>query len=141
MNNDMLAVRLTPDGLVEEHVEIPRPGTGEILVRVGAAGICHSDAHYRNGTAAPPELPVTLGHEVAGTIEVVGDGVVGLDEGDRVALHYLVTCGVCTYCVSGTEQFCSSGKMIGKSADGGYAEFISIPARNAVVLPDEVPPS
>lgn len=139
MNEDMLAVRLTRDGLVEQRVARPTPDYGEILIRVGAAGICHSDAHYRDGTAPPPALPVTLGHEVAGRVEILGEGVVGFEVGDRVALHYLITCGNCRYCIAGSEQFCSSGGMIGKSVDGGYAEFIVVPARNCVVLPDAVP--
>ena len=139
MDNDMLAVRLTSDGLVEQRVAIPTPGNDEILVRIGAAGVCHSDAHYRDGVAAPQSLPVTLGHEVAGTVEAVTDGVVGFERGNRVALHYLVSCGRCRYCVGGTEQFCEAAEMIGKSIDGGFTEYISIPARNAVALPDNIP--
>jgi propanol-preferring alcohol dehydrogenase len=109
-----------------------------VLVRVKAAGICHSDVHYRAGTSSVGPLPQTLGHEVAGVVEEVGAGVSGLRVGERVCLHYLLTCGECHFCRTGHEQFCPQGKMIGKHTDGGYAEFIAVPARNAVRLPDAV---
>jgi propanol-preferring alcohol dehydrogenase len=79
-----------------------------------------------------------LGHEIAGSIEQTGPEVAALKIGDRVCIHYMVTCGNCFYCHQGNEQFCSSGKMIGKHHDGGYAEYIGIPARNAFLLPDEI---
>ena len=120
-------------------VPVPSLGDDEVLIRVRAAGICHSDAHYRAGRSPVSQLPVTLGHEVAGTVEEVGRGVTHLDEGDRVCLHYLATCGACRFCLEGNEQFCINGEMIGKHRDGGYAEFIVMPARNVFRLPDEVP--
>jgi propanol-preferring alcohol dehydrogenase len=83
-------------------------------------------------------LPLTLGHEVAGVVEKVGARVTRLRPGDRVALHYLVTCGECTFCRSGAEQYCVTGKMLGHYTDGGYAEYIAVPERNAVPLPDEI---
>lgn len=137
----MKAVRLVEIGKPLEMQEIPRPtvGEGEVLVRVKAAGICHSDVHYRAGTSGVGGLPQTLGHEVAGVIEKVGPGAAGVEPGDRVCLHYLLTCGQCGYCRTGREQFCTTGKMIGKHVDGGYAEYIAVPARNAVPLPGGVP--
>ncbi len=134
------AVRLASAGrpLVDEMLDALSPGPGELLVRVKAAGICHSDAHYRSGVA-PTRQPCTLGHEVAGVIAAVGAGVTEHHAGDRVCLHYLVTCGKCSYCRSGTEQFCATGEMIGKHRDGGFAELIVVPARNAFPLPDSIP--
>jgi propanol-preferring alcohol dehydrogenase len=82
---------------------------------------------------------MTLGHEVAGVIEEVGAQVTNVNVGDRVCLHYLVTCGDCRYCATGNEQFCATGSMIGKYQDGGYAEYIAVPSRNAVPLPDDIP--
>lgn len=137
----MRAVRLVRIGepLVEQQVPMPAVGDDEVLVRVKAAGICHSDAHYRAGTSRIQSLPVSLGHEVAGVIEQVGSGVTSRKVGDRVCLHYLVTCGVCPACSAGNEQFCATGQMLGKQRNGGYAEYTVVPARNAIPLPDEVP--
>jgi propanol-preferring alcohol dehydrogenase len=115
----------------------PAPAAGEIAVDVQRAGICHTDAHYRAGTATM-SLPVTLGHEVAGIVSAIGDGVTGLHEGQRVALHYLTSCGECPRCKRHGEQFCPTGQMLGKDRDGGYAQRIVVPAINAIPIPDEV---
>jgi len=134
------AVRLPAPGrpLVDETVDVAPPGPGEILVRVKAAGICHSDAHYRAGTGSTRH-PLTLGHEVAGVVAATGTRVASPRVGERVCLHYLVTCGTCPDCRAGREQFCSTGQMIGKDRDGGFAELIRVPARNAHVLPAGIP--
>ena len=136
----MKAVRLVKTGQPLQMQEVSTPSIGEqdVLVRVKAAGICHSDAHYRAGVSPVLSLPLTLGHEVAGVVEEVGSQVSNVKAGDRVCLHYLVTCGDCYYCSTGNEQFCTSGAMIGKHRDGGYAEYISVPARNAFSLLDEL---
>ena len=136
----MKAIRLIKPGQPVQMQEVPVPQVGpkDVLVRVRAAGICHSDVHYRAGVSPVHPLPLTLGHEVAGTVERVGAEVTTLRVGDRVCLHYLVTCGECVYCTMGNEQFCGLGEMIGKHRDGGYAEFISVPARSAFRLPDEI---
>ncbi len=120
--------------------EIPMPamGDGDILVRVRAAGICHSDVHYRAGRSPVKPLPMTLGHEIAGVVEQVGKQVTAVKHGDRVCLHYLLSCGDCYYCSTGNEQFCTHGSMLGHYSDGGYAEYIAVPERNAVRLPDEI---
>jgi 2-desacetyl-2-hydroxyethyl bacteriochlorophyllide A dehydrogenase len=137
----MKAVRLVEIGRPLEMQEVPLPGVGErdVLVRIKAAGICHSDVHYRAGTSPVGTLPQTLGHEVAGVVDEIGAQVTNIQVGDRVCLHYLLTCGDCYYCSLGNEQFCPSGRMIGKHCDGGYAEYIAVPARSAVRLPDEIP--
>jgi len=137
----MKAIRLVEVHQPLQMQEIPVPALSDtdVLVRVRAAGICHSDVHYRSGKSPVYPLPMTLGHEVAGVVEAIGASVTSLQPGDRVCLHYMVTCGNCYYCSTGNEQFCTSGKMIGHYTDGGYAEFIAIPARNAVKLPMEIP--
>lgn len=137
----MKAVRLVKPGQPLEMQEVPVPhwGVNDVLVKVKAAGICRSDMHYRAGTSPVHPLPMTLGHEVAGVIEEVGSAVRNVTVGDRVCLHYLVTCGDCRYCAMGSEQFCPTGSMIGKYQDGGYAEYIAVPSHNAVPLPDEIP--
>ena len=120
----MRAVRLHREGLaaVDEIVPDPQPGPGEVLVDVRAAGICHSDAHYRRGGASRVSYPLTPGHEVAGVVSAVGADVEGLALGDRVAMHYLLP----------------DGRMLGKDVDGGWAERIVVPAWNAVPVPDGV---
>jgi D-arabinose 1-dehydrogenase-like Zn-dependent alcohol dehydrogenase len=137
----MRSVRLTEIGkpLTDADVTIPELGSSDVLIRVAAAGICHSDAHYRTGISKIDRLPLTLGHEVAGRVEKVGSDVSHLSAGDRVCVHYLVHCRSCEFCVRGLEQFCRSGQMIGKHRDGGYAEFINVPGANAFLLPDEIP--
>jgi len=134
----MRAVRLVQIGKPLQDA-IPEIGPSDVLIRVAAAGICHSDAHYRAGVSKIDNLPLTLGHEVAGTVEKIGNAVTNVAPGDRVCVHYLVHCGSCEFCVRGLEQFCPKGQMIGKHRDGGYAKFIKVPARNAIVLPDEIP--
>ena len=137
----MKAIRLTRVGSpVELHdIPIPEIGDGDVLVRVHAAGICHSDAHYRSGKSPARPLPLVLGHEVAGTIEKVGASVTTVRPGDRVCLHYLTTCGRCAQCIRGNEQFCETGSMLGHYRDGGWAEYIAVPEWNAVPLPDAIP--
>jgi len=125
--------------LEDAEVPLPEIGPSEVLVRVAACGICHSDAHYRAGISPIDPLPVTLGHEVAGRVETVSREVHHVSPKDRVYVHYLVSCGSCDFCRRGHEQFCSKGQMIGKHRDGGYAEFIKVPARNVFLLPDEIP--
>ena len=136
----MLAARIVELGkpILVQEVPRPEPGHGEVLIRIGAAGICHSDVHYRSGSAPPGQLPITPGHEIAGTVEALGAGVSGVETGDRVAVHYMKSCGACEYCARGNEQFCRQAVMIGKYCDGGYAEYIAVPARNAVPIPDSV---
>src|SRR3954447_13776632 len=137
----MKAVRLMQIGTPLQDAEVPVPETGpaHVLVRVAACGVCHSDAHYRAGISPIPNLPLTPGHEVAGIVEKVGRDVDSFRPGDRVCVHYLAHCGVCKFCRRGNEQFCPAVEMIGKHRDGGYAEFVKVPARSLFALPDEIP--
>ena len=137
----MKAVRLVAPGqrLELQEVPMPTPGDDDVVVRVEAAGICHTDVHYRAGKSKVEPLPLTLGHEVAGVIDAVGANVPRFQSGDRVCLHYMATCGHCTWCNKANEQFCESGAMLGKGRDGGYAEFIAVPARSVFNLPEEIP--
>jgi 2-desacetyl-2-hydroxyethyl bacteriochlorophyllide A dehydrogenase len=137
----MKAIRLIRprQALEEQRVAVPAVSPRDVLVRVKAAGICHSDAHYRAGISRVDPLPLTLGHEVAGVVERLGAEVRNVKPGDRVCIHYLATCGECAYCQQGNEQFCTTGAMIGKYRDGGFAEFIVMPARSVFRLPEEIP--
>ena len=135
----MQAIRLVTQQQPLQQMELsdPQPGDGQIVVDVQRAGICHTDAHYRGGTGKT-NLPITLGHEVAGVISAIGSNVSGLREGQRVALHYLTSCGTCERCQKYGEQFCPEGGMLGKEHDGGYAQKIVVPAINAIPIPDNV---
>ena len=137
----MKAIRLTQIGQPLAAQDVPLPGLGDhdVLIAVKAAGICHSDAHYRAGTSPVAFTPITLGHEAAGAVATVGTRVTSVKIGDRVGVHYMATCGTCAYCARGQEQFCATGQMIGKHRDGGYAEYLAVPARSVVPLPDEIP--
>ena len=136
----MKSIRLTAvdSPLEQQQIDVPAIGPCDILIGVRAAGICHSDAHYRAGLSPVKVLPLTLGHEIAGVVETTGADVRSFKPGDRVCVHYLVTCGKCAFCVAGNEQFCPSAEMIGKHRDGGYAEFIVVPERSVFGLPDEI---
>jgi propanol-preferring alcohol dehydrogenase len=137
----MKAVRFIGVNQPLQMQEIPVPEIGErdILVKVKAAGICHSDAHYRAGISPVRPVPLTLGHEVAGVVEKIGSQVANVKVGDRVCLHYNLSCGDCYHCSTGNDQFCEKVLMIGHYTNGGYAEYIAVPARNAIHLPNEIP--
>jgi propanol-preferring alcohol dehydrogenase len=137
----MKAVRLIePEHPLQlQDITIPTIGENDILVRVKAAGICHTDVHYRAGRSPVHPLPRTLGHEIAGTVEQKGNNVTSTNIGDRVCVHYVLSCGSCYYCNAGNDQFCIHGSMIGRYIDGGYAEYVLVPQRNLVPLPDEIP--
>ena len=122
-----------------QEIPIPQIGERDLLVKIKAAGVCHSDAHYRAGVSPVRPVPLTLGHEVAGVVEKIGASVTNVKIGDRVALHYNLSCGDCYQCSTGNDQFCEKVLMLGHYTNGGYAEYIAIPARNAIHLPDEIP--
>lgn len=121
-------------------IEIPQPGPGQVLVRIAASGLCHTDIHAANGDwPVKPKMPLIPGHEGAGTIEAVGDGVDFLAVGDRVALPWLgKACGRCRYCVGGHETYCQSPEYMGYTIDGGYAEYTIGYASHVVKVPDAV---
>lgn len=124
--------------LVIEEVPIPEIGCKEILVKVEAAGICGTDLHMIEGRI-PVRMPITLGHEIAGKIEKVGDNVLKFKVGDRVCLNSITTCGVCGYCLSGRDNLCRELKVIGEKLDGGFAEYVKAPAKNVFFLPENIP--
>jgi 6-hydroxycyclohex-1-ene-1-carbonyl-CoA dehydrogenase len=118
----------------------PEPGIGEVLVRVAACGVCHTDLHYiDHGVPTFKKPPLILGHEAAGTIAKLGPGVSGRHEGDRVLLPAILTCGYCSYCRSGRENICANMRMFGNDIDGAYAEYVTAPAKDIFVLPEAIP--
>lgn len=136
----MRALRIEALGqpLVAVDTPVVAPGPEDVVVRVRAAGICHTDAHLRHGGSSSATLPLIPGHEIAGEIVELGPEVHNLAVGDRVCVHYVVSCTTCVHCVAGREQFCLSHQMIGAQRAGGYADFVTIPARNAVRLPAQI---
>lgn len=126
---------------VEER-PIPQPGPGQILIRLEACGLCHTDIHAMRGDwPVKPKLPLVPGHEGVGIIEQLGEGVTSRQIGQRVAMPWLGhACGECRYCVDGRENLCESQYNNGYAVDGGYAEYMLADARYAVVVPDGVTP-
>ncbi|WP_174537360.1 alcohol dehydrogenase AdhP [Micromonospora chalcea] len=121
---------------------VPEVGPGEILVRVEASGLCHTDIHAARGEwPVKPTPPFVPGHEGVGLVEQVGPGVTEHAVGDRVALPWLGwACGTCAYCVTGWETLCESQRNTGYSIDGAHAEYAVASARYAVRVPDGVDP-
>ena len=122
-----------------ESVPKPAPKPGEVLVKISAAGICHTELHFLSGLLNLGVQPLTLGHEVVGVVEEMGAGVESLKPGDRVILYYYVGCGRCAHCLVGDENLCDALRAeYGFVSDGGFAEYATVPARNAVRLPAEI---
>jgi len=122
-----------------EDVPIPSPGPGDVLVRVTAAGLCHTELHFLSGLLNLGVAPLTLGHEVVGRVEGAGPGVGAVQPGDRVIVYYYVGCGRCRHCLAGSENLCDALRAeYGFVSDGGFAEYVTVPARNLVRLPDDI---
>ncbi|MBL7191417.1 zinc-binding dehydrogenase [bacterium] len=123
-----------------KEVPTPEPGAGQILVKVAACGVCHTDMHYiDHGVPTFKQPPLILGHEPSGIVAVVGEGVKNFKEGDKVLLPAVLTCGYCFNCRIGRENICDNMVMFGNHVDGAYAEYVLAPAKDTLHLPDEVP--
>jgi 6-hydroxycyclohex-1-ene-1-carbonyl-CoA dehydrogenase len=135
------AVFYAPKELLKiEEYPTPEPGPGEILVKVAACGLCHTDLSYIDyGVPTFKKPPLILGHEVSGMVAELGPGVKNRTEGDRVLLPAVYGCGKCALCRTGRENVCEKMVMFGNNVDGGYAEFMVAPAKEVVPLPEEIP--
>lgn len=119
-----------------EEVPSPEAGPGEVIVRVTAAGLCHTELHFLSGLLDLGVAPLTLGHEIVGRIDAVGAGVPPSRIGERVIVYYYAGCGSCRFCLAGEENLCDALRAEhGFVTDGGFAERVRAPARNAVPLP------
>ena len=123
-----------------EEVPIPEISSGEILVKVAACGLCHTDLHYiDHGVPTFKKPPLILGHEISGIVDKISPDVTGFNVGDRVLLPAVMSCGVCDNCREGRGNICDHMVMPGNDVDGGYAEYIKAPANNVFHLPEEIP--
>ena len=112
------------------------PGPGQVLIRVGACGVCRTDLHVVDGELAHPRLPLVPGHEIVGRVEALGPGVERVGLGERVGVPWLGwTCGKCAYCTSGRENLCPRARFTGYQVDGGYAEYTLADARYCFPIP------
>jgi len=133
-------VRAFGEPLVIDDCDVPEPKDGEVLIKIAASGVCHTDIHAADGDwPVKPSLPFIPGHEGAGTVAAVGKGVTTLKEGDRVGVPWLHSaCGTCEFCLTGWETLCPYQQNTGYSVDGGYAEYSVAPAAFAAPIPDKL---
>jgi len=115
----------------------PEPKEGEVLLRVSACGVCHTELDEIEGRTPPPDFPVILGHQVIGFVEKKGKNVNKLREGERVGVGWIYSsCGRCRFCKGGNENLCEDFKATGRDANGGYAEFMVVKEDFAFKIPD-----
>lgn len=138
--------------LVIEDVEIDEPQTGEVLIKTGASGVCHSDLHFMEGKWMYP-TPVVLGHESAGTVEKIGPGVTNVKVGDRCVVAFVQSCGKCDRCITGRPVLCSNSMSLNRmgrvklngqpmmqfAGMSAFAEYMLVSANACVPMPDGVP--
>ncbi|HER08539.1 MAG TPA: alcohol dehydrogenase [Bacteroides sp.] len=123
--------------LVLASIPDPVPGDDEVLLRIRTCGVCHTELDEIEGRTPPPHLPVVLGHQVVGIVEATGRHVEGIQQGDRLGVAWIFSsCGRCKYCLEGNENLCNEFKATGRDANGGYAEFMTVPAASAFPIPD-----
>jgi alcohol dehydrogenase, propanol-preferring len=123
-----------------EDIPIPQITGDQILVKVAACGVCHTDLHYlEHGVATFKKPPIVLGHEASGVVEEVGAAVTNVKKGQRVLIPAVLTCGQCSACRQGRENICSNMKMLGNHFDGAYAEYVAVPAKDVLNVPDSIP--
>jgi propanol-preferring alcohol dehydrogenase len=135
------SIEANPLHLVD--VPVPRPGRGEVLVKVGACGVCRSNLHMIEGdwvrNGVPAKLPIVPGHEIVGRVTALGEGVEAVSVGDRVGVQPLwSTCERCEYCLTGREELCRSKEVTGETVDGGYAEYVLAKERHVYLVPESI---
>lgn len=122
--------------LAAADLPVPVPAAGQILIRVHACGVCHTELDEIEGRTAPPQLPVIPGHQVVGTVQQRGPGADSFPLGQRVGVAWIFSaCGTCEYCLAGLENLCPQFRATGRDANGGYAEFMTVPQAFAYALP------
>jgi propanol-preferring alcohol dehydrogenase len=115
---------------------VPEPADHEVLLKVHTCGVCHTELDEIEGRTPPALYPVIPGHQVVGTIEGIGKSVQGIQMGDRVGVAWIFSsCGHCDHCLKGNENLCKDFKATGRDADGGYAEYMTVPAESVFYIP------
>jgi len=115
----------------------PVPGEGEIVIKVSACGVCHTELDEIEGRTPPPMLPMVLGHQAVGRVAATGTGATRFGKGDRVGVAWIFSaCGICDFCMTGRENLCASFMATGRDANGGYAEFMRVSEGFAYAIPD-----
>jgi propanol-preferring alcohol dehydrogenase len=118
-------------------VAMPKPAERELLVKVSACGVCHTELDEIEGRTPPPNLPVILGHQVVGKVEQATPNASAFRSGDRVGIGWIYSaCGKCTFCLEGNENLCPEFRATGRDVNGGYAEYIVAPETSAYLIPD-----
>ncbi len=117
---------------------IPIPKEKEVLIRISACGVCHTELDEIEGRTPPPKFPIVLGHQIVGTIQEKGKEVKGLNTGDRVGVGWIHSaCGTCRFCVEGRENLCDTFEATGRDVHGGYAEYAAVPEAYAYTIPPD----
>lgn len=130
-----LQENVTPLELTD--LPIPEPADNEILIKVHTCGVCHTELDEIEGRTPPPYFPVILGHQVVGVIDQLGRDVSQFTIGDRVGIGWIFSaCGTCDFCKNGDENLCDQFKATGRDANGGYAEYMTVPEKYAYPIPD-----
>ena len=118
----------------------PEPAPGQVRLQVQACGVCHTDLHLVEGEIALPRLPIVPGHQIIGRVDALGAGVTRFALGDRVGVPWLYSaCGQCDYCRRGRENLCDEARFTGQHADGGFAQYMVVPAHFAYAVPAGFP--
>ncbi|MEF3074487.1 zinc-dependent alcohol dehydrogenase family protein [Methylobacter sp. Wu1] len=116
---------------------VPEPGDREILLKVSACGVCHTELDEIEGRTPPPHLPIIPGHQVVGRVEAIGNKVKRIKEGDRVGVAWIFSaCGTCKFCLSGHENLCPVFEATGRDANGGYAQYMTVSENFAYRIPE-----
>lgn len=123
--------------LILKDIPEPIPGRNEILIKISACGVCHTELDEIEGRALPPAYPVVPGHQVVGRIISTGEGASKFKINDRIGVGWIYSsCGKCEFCMEGNDNLCSEFKATGRDVNGGYGEFMTVPEKSAFLIPE-----
>ncbi len=139
MLNQIVNLVDNPNPLFLTDIPIPSPSADEVLIRITACGVCHTELDEIEGRTPPSKLPMVLGHQVVGQAAEVGEGVDSVKLDQRVGVAWIFSaCGACQFCQRGDENLCTHFKATGRDVHGGYAEYIAVPADYVHSIPDNI---